>query len=136
MNHPLCSHGMNQKSCPTCYRLPPITAKSSADMTPSEKAKQEHAKLLARAQEQLAASQAEITKQAHERAKTNPVPQGSPNVASPYSHANESAGTYDETGLWVPPARVDLIDRAPRHPHADAAPFKVLNPMPLPPSKV
>lgn len=130
MNFQLCTHGMNQKSCPTCYRLAPVAATPTGKVVAIDEAKRRHEELLARAQEQLAASQAIAAKKAQEAKKAG-VDAGPMRVLAPFSSTDESAGSFDETGLWTPPDRRDIIDRAPRHPHADAAPFKVLNPMPL-----
>jgi hypothetical protein len=130
MSPHLCAHGMNPKSCPTCYRLKPEVPKAVAvgNVVPLEEAKRRHEELLARASEQLAASQAAAAKRVKDSGATA-VAGG--NVLAPYSSANESAGSYDADGLWAPPDRRDVIDRAPRHPHADESNVKVLNPAPL-----
>jgi hypothetical protein len=112
----LCPHGMNERSCPTCYRMKPAAPKP-ADSLPGTRPGVPLGNVISMADAFQASQRAMAARAAAapaiKRADGSQVAQ-----QQPYSSANTaSSEAHTEDGVWKPPAHPQVADRQPRHPH-------------------
>lgn len=117
---PLCPHGMNPAACPMCFkakppptRAPGATARSDIPTGPVVPIGEATVRAT-----QTAAALARLGRGTDAGPGLKPPHEETPAAPSPEAYSNEA--------LWEPPAHPQLIDRLPRHPHADASKVTVL----------
>lgn len=119
---PLCPHGMNQISCPTCFRLKPPAPKPVVPGTVFNLPDLPMGQVMPIGEAVLRATS---------RAATSlPLPPGGGgrDFKEPYRSSSGAPPpeAYDPNKLWTPPDHQDVIDRQPQHPHATEGRAQVL----------
>lgn len=115
----LCPHKMNPKSCPTCFRMTPPKPKEPQP-NPAVRPGVPMAPVMGVGEATMRATQAKAAIQAPRAA------QSGRSFKEPYSSGHHSPPPEAFSGdkLWTPPARKDLIDQQPVHPHLDKSVMK------------
>lgn len=118
---PLCPHGMNQISCPTCFRMKPPTPKT-VETLPGVRPGIPMGGVMPIG-EALLRSTGRATASA-----ALPAVGGAGMLKEPYRSASGAPPpeAYDPNKVWKPTDHEDVIDKQPQHPHVHEGRAQVL----------